>query len=83
MFVAARRDPALVEAAARWADPVAVPTLAMMGADDGSIAPAVSATQQELFSGKRRREVIPGAGHWPHREAADVVTALVGWWMGG
>jgi len=82
-FVAARRDPALAESAARWADPVAVPTLAIVGADDGCIAPAVSAGQEVHFSGAYRREVIPGAGHWPHREASDVVTPLILDWMRG
>lgn len=80
-FVAARRDPALAEAAARWADPVAVATLAIVGADDGCIPPTVSAGQEEHFTGGYRREVISGAGHWPHREAPDVVTPLIVDWL--
>ena len=80
-FLAARRDPVLAEAAARWADPVPVPTLAVVGADDGCIPPAVSARQEQYFPGGYRREVIPGAGHWPHREAPDVVTPLIVDWL--
>ncbi len=51
-------------------DPVPVPTLAVVGADDGCISPSVSDGQAERFTGEYRREVIPGAGHWPHRGGA-------------
>jgi pimeloyl-ACP methyl ester carboxylesterase len=80
-FQADRRDPALADDAARWADPVAVPTLAVVGADDGCIPPSVSTDQAERFTGEYRREVIPGAGHWPHREAPDAVTGLIIDWL--
>lgn len=82
-FLAAHRDPALAEDAGRWADAVPVPTLAIVGADDGCIAPSVGAGQEERFTGGYRREVVPGAGHWPHREAADVVTPLILEWLTG
>jgi pimeloyl-ACP methyl ester carboxylesterase len=82
-FLAHHRDPALAESAARWADPVPVPTLAIVGADDGCIAPSVSEGREERFSAGRRREVIAGAGHWPHRERADVVTPLIVEWLLG
>ena len=80
-FQADRRDPALTEDASRWADPVPVPTLAVVGADDGCIAPSVGADQAERFTGEYRREVILGAGHWPHREVPDAVTALILDWL--
>ncbi len=80
-FVADRRSPALADSAARWADAVPVPTLAIMGADDGCIAASVSDDQAQRFSGGYRREVVPGAGHWPHREAPDVVTPMIVEWL--
>jgi pimeloyl-ACP methyl ester carboxylesterase len=80
-FRADRRAPALADDAARWADPVPVATLAVVGADDGCIPPSVSADQAERFTGEYRREVIAGAGHWPHREAPHAVTALVLDWF--
>ena len=80
-FMADRRDPALADAAARWAEPVTVPTLAIVGADDGCIAASVSADQAERFTGGYRREVVAGAGHWPHRESPEVVTPLILEWL--
>lgn len=82
-FLGHHRDPAFAEAAARWADPVCVPTLTIVGADDGCIAPSISAGQEARFSAGYRREVIPGAGHWPHRERADLVVPLIVDWLRG
>ena len=82
-FLPHHRDPSLAPAAARWADPVPVPTLAIVGADDGCIAPSVSEGQDDRFAAGYRREVIPGAGHWPHRECADLVTRLIVDWLEG
>jgi len=78
----ALRDPARAEAAARWADPVAVPTLAVAGAEDGCIGRAVHEAQARHFRGPFRLEVVPDVGHWPHREAPGAVTALVLDWLG-
>jgi pimeloyl-ACP methyl ester carboxylesterase len=80
-FLPSHRDPARADDAARWAEPVAVPTLAIVGADDGCIAADVSAGQDERFTAGYRREVIAGAGHWPHREARERVTALILEWL--
>ena len=80
-FSSHHRDPAYSASAARWAEAVTVPTLAIVGANDGCISPSVSAGQQERFTGGYRREVIPGAGHWPHRERAEVVTPLIVEWL--
>ncbi len=82
-FLPHHRDPSLAESAARWADPVPVPTLAIVGADDGCVAPSVSQGQEERFPRGLCREVIPGAGHWPHREQAEVVTPLIVDWLQG
>jgi pimeloyl-ACP methyl ester carboxylesterase len=80
-FRAERRNPALAEVAALWNAPVGVPTLAIFGADDGCIAPEVSESQAEHFTGEYRREVVPGAGHWVHREARDVVEPMIVEWL--
>lgn len=82
-FLPHHRDPGLAEAAARWADPVPVPTLAIVGAEDGCIASSVSEGHEERFPAGLRREVIDGAGHWPHRERPDVVTPLIVEWLRG
>ncbi|MCU0309277.1 MAG: alpha/beta hydrolase [Thermoleophilia bacterium] len=76
-LLAGRRDPALAEVAAAWAEPVPVPALLIVGADDGCIAPSVSEGQERYFTGPYRREVIPGVGHWPHREAPAVVEPMI------
>jgi pimeloyl-ACP methyl ester carboxylesterase len=78
-----RRDPALADAARRWADPVPVPTLAIAGADDGCIGVDVHRAQEGHFTGAFRLEVVEGAGHWPHREAADRVEPLIVAWLRG
>jgi pimeloyl-ACP methyl ester carboxylesterase len=78
----ALRNPALAEVAARWADPVAAPTLAVAGAEDGCIGRAVHEAQTDGFRGPFRLEIVAGAGHWPHREAPDAVTPLVLEWLG-
>ncbi|MEW6582729.1 MAG: alpha/beta hydrolase [Actinomycetota bacterium] len=80
-FRADRRDPALADAARRWADPVAVPTLAVAGADDGCVGVAVHRAQASHFTGPFRLEVVPGAGHWPHREAPAAVEPFVAAWL--
>jgi pimeloyl-ACP methyl ester carboxylesterase len=80
-FRPALRDPALAEAAARWADPVGVATLAIAGAEDGCIGRAVHEAQARHFSGPFRLEIVPGAGHWPHREAPAAVTPMVLDWL--
>jgi pimeloyl-ACP methyl ester carboxylesterase len=76
-----RRDPSLAEAARRWADPVSVPTLAIAGAEDGCIGRSVHESQARHFTGPFRLELVESAGHWPHREAPDVVEPLIVEWL--
>jgi pimeloyl-ACP methyl ester carboxylesterase len=63
---------------------IAVPTLCITGADDGCIDSEVFAamTREGDFPAGLRLERIPGAGHWPHRERADAVNALLLGWLG-
>ncbi len=67
------RDPALSDAAARWADPVKVPTLAIYGDADGCIGPEVHESQAEHFTAPFRLRAVSGVGHWPHLEAPGEV----------
>lgn len=62
------RDPVLARDAARWAEPVRVPTLAVYGEQDGCIGPEVHASQAECFTGDLRLRPVSGVGHWPHLE---------------
>ena len=48
---------------------------------DGCISTSVSDGQEERFTDRYRREVIPGAGHWPHREVPDLVTPMILEWL--
>jgi pimeloyl-ACP methyl ester carboxylesterase len=62
------RDPVLARDAARWDEPVRVPTLAIYGERDGCIGPEVHASQAEHFLGDLRLRPVSGVGHWPHLE---------------
>jgi pimeloyl-ACP methyl ester carboxylesterase len=43
--------------------------LVLHGALDGASLPATSANQEKFFSGRYERQVLPGVGHFPQREA--------------
>jgi pimeloyl-ACP methyl ester carboxylesterase len=62
------RDPVLARDAARWDEPVRVPTLAIYGERDGCIGPEVHASQAPHFTGDLRLRAYAGVGHWPHLE---------------
>jgi pimeloyl-ACP methyl ester carboxylesterase len=49
------------------------PTLMIQGAADGCDPPSESAGDHEWFDGAYRREVLPGVGHFPGREAPTAV----------
>jgi len=68
----------LARDAARWADPVRVPTLAIHGGRDGCIRPEIHADQAEHFRDELRVMRVADAGHWPHLEDPDhVLPAIV------
>ncbi len=50
-----------------------VPTLMLAGERDGAVGPEVFARSQEAFSGPFAFHLLPGVGHFPHREDADEV----------
>lgn len=73
------RDPVLARDAARWRDPVRVPTLAIYGDQDGAIGADVHTAQAEHFHGDFRLMRVAGTGHWPHLEdPARVLPEIVG-----
>jgi pimeloyl-ACP methyl ester carboxylesterase len=56
---------------------VSVPTVMLQGAADYCDEPPTSEGLERYFSGGYRRQVIDGVGHFPHREAPEVVADAV------
>jgi pimeloyl-ACP methyl ester carboxylesterase len=74
----AKQDPALADVRARLDLPIRVPTLALCGADD--LRAEVMARQRPLFTGPYAYRVVPGCGHFLHRERpAEVARAVLDW----
>lgn len=66
------------------AEPIAVPTLFIAGADDGCLLPQLAKGQEELFQGGYEALELPGVGHFPHLERPDqVAEAAIRWFSGG
>jgi len=59
------------------ARPVTVPTLVICGDADGSVGIDQFDRLERAYTGELAFLRVPGAGHFPHREAADVVTPSV------
>lgn len=73
-------DPAYDDLEQRLAQgpPVPVPTVVLFGEDDGIDLLTPASTQEaERFPGGYRAQVVPGAGHFLHRERPDVVAEAV------
>lgn len=49
------------------------PTLMLSGAIDGAVGPEVFGRSRESFTGPFEFHLLPGVGHFPHREATDDV----------
>ncbi|MGK9233673.1 alpha/beta hydrolase [Inquilinus limosus] len=75
----APRDPRYDELEARLAsDPqIAVPTLVLHGGSDPCNDCATSAGKEKFFSGRYERDVLPGIGHFPQREAPNAVAEAI------
>ncbi|GLU34610.1 alpha/beta hydrolase [Trinickia caryophylli] len=58
-------------------DRLSVPTLMIQGGADQCDAPALSEHQAHLFSGGHTRLVLDGVGHFPPREAPDIVADAI------
>jgi pimeloyl-ACP methyl ester carboxylesterase len=54
-----------------------VPTLALMGRDDGATLLSSAVGKEALFAGPYRLDVIDGAGHFLHREQPEAVAERV------
>ena len=72
-------DPALVEIEARLAaqPEIAVPSVVLLGADDGVGPPPATDTDARHFTGPYRREIVAGVGHNFPQEAPDAFAAAV------
>lgn len=72
-------DPAYAsdEALLQPAPVLAVPTLVLHGEADTCNAPETSAGREALFSGPYHRQLLPGVGHFPQREAPQAVAEAI------
>ncbi|MCJ2134874.1 alpha/beta hydrolase [Methylobacterium sp. J-026] len=72
-------DPALAEIEARLAaqPEIAVPSIVMLGADDGVGPPPETDTDARHFTGPYRRAIVPGIGHNFPQEAPEAFAAAV------
>ena len=77
MFNPALQDPTLAISQGRMMELVPVPTMCIHGADDGCIGAELFEGMADLFPRGLRVEVIPGAGHFVHRERPETVNRLV------
>lgn len=57
--------------------PIRVPTLTLMGADDGATLPSSADGKEALFAGPYRLETLARCGHFLQRERPDVVAERV------
>ena len=80
MLDPAKADPALAHLVPLMARPIAVPTLALCGADD--LRAELMTDQGRHFSGEYRYAEVAGAGHFLQREQPAEVTRLVLDWLG-
>jgi pimeloyl-ACP methyl ester carboxylesterase len=72
-------DPALLAIEARLAaqPDIAVPSIVLLGADDGVGPPPAIDTDARRFTGPYRREIVAGVGHNFPQEAPDAFAAAV------
>lgn len=60
---------------------ISVPWLALMGAEDGCISPAIGQGQERFFTGPYRHEVVAGVGHFMQLEAPGEIARRVLEWF--
>lgn len=58
-----------------------MPTLSLMGSEDGCIGPAMAEGEERFFEGPFRREVIPGVGHFMQLERPEAIARRVIEWF--
>lgn len=78
MFDASKADPALSQTREKMNGVIAVPTLALCGAED--LRAELMMQQEPYFSGEYAFELIPQSGHFLHREQPTLVNhAILDW----
>jgi pimeloyl-ACP methyl ester carboxylesterase len=80
MFNPQRADPALASLRADMGRTIAVPTLALCGAQD--LRAELMVAQEPYFSGGYQYREVPKAGHFLHREQPAAVNRLLLDWLG-
>ena len=80
MLDPAKGDPSLQTTRELMGRPISVPTLALCGGDD--LRAELMTDQAQYFSGEYDYQVVPGAGHFLHREKPAEVTQLMLEWLG-
>ena len=80
MFDKQKMDPQLESLRRAMERKITVPTLALCGADD--LRAELMTDQAQYFTSEYRFELVPGAGHFLHREQPAKVTGLVLDWLG-
>jgi pimeloyl-ACP methyl ester carboxylesterase len=54
-----------------------IPSLVLHGGADGVSLPATSANKEPFFSARYERQILPGVGHFPQREAPKKVAEAI------
>jgi len=61
-------------------EPIVAPTLQLHGADDPVVLPATAQGSGRYVLAAYEWRLLPGVGHFPHREAADLVSGEIIRW---
>jgi pimeloyl-ACP methyl ester carboxylesterase len=61
---------------------IKVPTLYLVGAEDGCISPELGRDQHKFYDAPFAKEVIPRAGHFLQWERPEVIAELIRGWIG-